>query len=170
MFALDAGDRSLLRRVQLAPASDSWSPWERFGGPAGAVPTLGRNTDGRLEVFSLAPGGAQLHHRAQRPDGGWHDWEVFGGPAGAAPAVGVGAGGRLEAFVLAPGGTGIARRRQSAPGSTAWEGCRSRHHAPTWPVRSKAPSRPDTFSGIGGGGPPVVPGRAVDSRTAVAPG
>lgn len=122
VFALDAGDRSLLRRVQLDPASDTWSSWERFGGPAGAVPTLGRNTDGRLEVFSLAPGGAHLHHRAQRPDGGWHDWEVFGGPAGAAPAVGVGAGGRLEAFALAPGGTGIARRRQSAPGSTAWEG------------------------------------------------
>ncbi|MEU2897660.1 hypothetical protein ACWC4E_06000 [Streptomyces sp. NPDC001273] len=107
MFALDARDRSLLRRVQLDPASDAWSPWERFGGPAGAVPTPGRNTDGRLEVFSLAPGGAHLHHRAQRPDGGWHDREVFGGPAGAAPAVGVGAGGRLEAFALAPGGTGI---------------------------------------------------------------
>ncbi|MFF0117555.1 glycosyl hydrolase family 32 [Streptomyces prasinus] len=121
VFALDAGDRSMLRRVQLDAAAGTWSPWEEFGGPAGAVPTLGRNTDGRPEVFSLAPGGAHLHHRVQRPDGGWYDWEEFGGPAGAAPAVGVGADGRLEVFALSPGGAGMARRRQSAPGSPTWE-------------------------------------------------
>ncbi|MFG2989226.1 family 43 glycosylhydrolase [Streptomyces sp. NPDC048257] len=121
VFALDAGDRSMLRRVQLDPDSDTWGPWESFGGPAGAVPTLGRNTNGRLEVFSLAPGGVNLHHRAQRPDGGWHDWEEFGGPAGAAPAVARGADGRLEVFAPAPGGTSLARRRQWSPGSLAWD-------------------------------------------------
>ncbi|MCX2182876.1 family 43 glycosylhydrolase [Streptomyces sp. SKN60] len=121
LFALDAADRSMLRRVQLDPATDTWSDWEPFGGPAGAVPTLGRTTDGRLEVFSLAPGGAHLHHRVQRPDGGWYDWEEFGGPAGAAPAVARDALGRLEAFALAPGGTLIARRRQSSPGSLGWD-------------------------------------------------
>ncbi|MCJ1676564.1 family 43 glycosylhydrolase [Streptomyces sp. APSN-46.1] len=121
VFALDAGDRSMLRRVQLDPESDTWSQWEAFGGPAGAVPTLGRNTDGRLEVFSLAPGGANLHHRVQRPDGGWHDWEELGGPAGAAPAVGRNADGRLEVFALSPGGTAIARRRQWSPGSLTWD-------------------------------------------------
>ncbi|WP_030721507.1 family 43 glycosylhydrolase [Streptomyces sp. NRRL S-237] len=121
VFALDAGDRSMLRRVQLDPDSDTWSPWEPFGGPAGAVPTLGRNVNGRLEVFSLAPGGADLHHRAQRPDGGWHDWEEFGGPAGAAPAVARGADGRLEVFAPAPGCASLARRRQWSPGSLTWD-------------------------------------------------
>ncbi|HWU09816.1 MAG TPA: family 43 glycosylhydrolase [Streptomyces sp.] len=121
VFALDAGDRSMLRRVQLEPYTDTWSPWEVFGGPAGAVPTLGRNTDGRLEVFSLAPGGLNLHHRMQRPDGGWHDWEEFGGPAGAAPAVARDADGRLEALALAPGGASLARRRQRSPGSLTWD-------------------------------------------------
>ncbi|MFE4258766.1 family 43 glycosylhydrolase [Streptomyces sp. NPDC056883] len=121
LFALDASDRSMLRRVQLDPDTDGWSPWETFGGPAGAVPTLGRNAGGALEVFSLAPGGANLHHRAQRPDGGWYDWEEFGGPAGAAPAVARGADGRLEAFALSPGGASVARRRQGAPGSSAWD-------------------------------------------------
>ncbi|GAA2710126.1 MULTISPECIES: family 43 glycosylhydrolase [Streptomyces] len=121
VFALDAGDRSMLRRVQLDPQSDTWSPWEAFGGPAGAVPALGRNADGRLEVFSLAPGGAALDHRVQRPDGGWADWERFGGPAGAAPAVARNADGRLEVFAPAPGGASLARRRQQAPGSPAWE-------------------------------------------------
>ncbi|MEV0990857.1 glycosyl hydrolase family 32 [Streptomyces sp. NPDC049949] len=121
VFALDAGDRSMLRRVQLDPDSDTWSQWESFGGPAGAVPTLGRDVDGRLEVFSLAPGGVNLHHRAQRPDGGWHDWEEFGGPAGAAPAVARGGDGRLEVFAPAPGGARLARRRQRTPGSPAWD-------------------------------------------------
>ncbi|WP_426403160.1 family 43 glycosylhydrolase [Streptomyces sp. R-07] len=121
VFALDAADRSMLRRVQLDPDTDTWSEWETFGGPTGAVPTLGRNTDGRLEVFSLAPGGVNLHHRVQRPDGGWYDWEEFGGPAGAAPAVARDAGGRLQVFAPSPGGASFARRRQRSPGSTAWD-------------------------------------------------
>ncbi|MEU9081099.1 family 43 glycosylhydrolase [Streptomyces sp. NPDC048357] len=121
VFALDASDRSMLRRVQLDPDTDTWSPWESFGGPAGAVPTLGRNTGGRLEVFSLAPEGVNLHHRVQRPDGGWYEWEEFGGPAGAAPAVARDAGGRLEVFALSPGGASVARRRQGSPGSLAWD-------------------------------------------------
>ncbi|MER5481482.1 glycosyl hydrolase family 32 [Streptomyces sp. NPDC002734] len=121
VFALDAGDHSMLRRVQLDPRTDTWSAWERFGGPAGAVPTLCRDGDGRLEVFSLAPGGANLHHRVQRPEGGWHDWEEFGGPAGAAPAVARDAAGRLEAFALSPDGAVIARRRQRSPGSLTWD-------------------------------------------------
>ncbi|MEU9159971.1 family 43 glycosylhydrolase [Streptomyces sp. NPDC048424] len=121
VFALDAADRSMLRRVQLDPDTDTWSPWESFGGPAGAVPAIGRNTGGRLEVFSLAPEGANLHHRVQRPDGGWYEWEEFGGPAGAAPAVARDAAGRLEAFALSPGGASLARRRQGSPGSLAWD-------------------------------------------------
>ncbi|MFD5322768.1 glycosyl hydrolase family 32 [Streptomyces sp. NPDC127092] len=121
LFALDAGDRSMLRRVQLDAGTDTWSEWEQFGGPAGAVPTLGRDTDGRLEVFSLAPGGARLHHRVQRPDGTWYDWEEFGGPAGAAPAVARDALGRIEVFALSPGGTVVARRRQSSPGALTWD-------------------------------------------------
>lgn len=121
LFALDAADRSMLRRVQLDAAADVWSDWEPFGGPAGAVPALGRGADGRLEVFSLAPGGVNLHHRAQRPDGGWYEWEGFGGPAGAAPAVALGADGRLEVFALSPGGASVARRRQQSPGGAAWE-------------------------------------------------
>ncbi|MEU6943501.1 glycosyl hydrolase family 32, partial [Streptomyces rubiginosohelvolus] len=121
VFALDAADRAMLRRVQLDPRTDSWSEWERFGGPAGAVPTLGRTTDGRLEVFSLAPGGVNLHHRVQRPDGGWYGWEEFGGPADAAPAVARDAHGRLEVFAPSPGGGSVARRRQRSAGALAWD-------------------------------------------------
>lgn len=98
-----------------------WGPWEVFGTPAGAVPTLGRDADGRLEVFSLALGGRHLHHRAQRADGSWTDWVPFGEAAGAAPAVAADADGRLHVLALGPGGANVAVRRQSAPGSTTWE-------------------------------------------------
>ncbi|MFE7588967.1 family 43 glycosylhydrolase [Kitasatospora sp. NPDC057512] len=123
VFALDAADWSMLRRVQTDPDTDTWSDWEVFGTPAGAVPVLGRNADGRLEVFSLAPDGAALHHRVQRTDGGWSDWEAFGGPAGAAPAVARDADDRLEVFALAPGGAALLHRWQTSPGGawSAWE-------------------------------------------------
>lgn len=121
LFALDAADRGVLRRVQTGPDADDWSPWEAFGGPAGAVPALGRNTNGRLEVFALSPGGTGLYHRVQRPDGGWWDWEEFGGPAGGAPAVVRAADGRLEAYAAGPAGAWIARRRQRTPGSLVWD-------------------------------------------------
>ncbi|MFC9246179.1 family 43 glycosylhydrolase [Streptomyces sp. NPDC057136] len=147
VFALDAGDRSMLRRVQLDPESDTWSAWEHFGGPAGGVPTLGRNTNGRLEAFSLAPGGVNLHHRVQRVDGDWNDWEEFGGPAGSAPAVGRNADGRLEVFALSPGATAVARRRQWSPGSLTWD---------AWDAGFGGPA----------GAPPVVAANA-DGRLAV---
>lgn len=117
-FALAAGDGAVLHR-ELGPSG--WGPWEVFGTPAGAVPTLGRNADGRLEVFSLALGGLHLHHRAQRPDGSWTAWEPFGGAAGAAPAVARDATGRLHALALGPGGANVAWRRQSTPGSAGWD-------------------------------------------------
>ncbi|MFJ3906802.1 glycosyl hydrolase family 32 [Streptomyces sp. NPDC090025] len=121
VFALAAGDRSMLVRTQTDPGTDTWGDWQPFGGPAGAVPTLGRNADGRLELFSLAPDGAALHHRVQRQDGGWGEWEWFGSEAGSAPAVVRNADGRLEVFALGPAGTRLARRRQTAPGAATWE-------------------------------------------------
>ncbi|MFB7784721.1 family 43 glycosylhydrolase [Streptomyces vinaceus] len=166
VFALDAGDRSVLRRVQLDPETDTWSAWESFGGPAGAVPTLGRNADGRLEVFSLAPGGAGLHHRAQRPDGGWYDWEEFGGPAGAAPAVARGGDGRLEVFAPAPAGAGLARRRQRSPGSPAWDGWDGAFGGPVGAppaVAANADGRLEVFALAPGGS-------AIHHRWQMAPG
>ncbi|KOU27505.1 glycosyl hydrolase family 32 [Streptomyces sp. WM6372] len=166
VFALDAGDRSMLRRVQLDPQSDTWSEWESFGGPAGAVPTLGRNVNGRLEVFSLAPGAVNLHHRVQRPDGGWYAWEEFGGPAGAAPSVARGADGRLEAFAPAPGGASLARRRQSSPGSLGWDAWDGEFGAPVGAppaVAANADGRLEVFALAPGGS-------AIHHRWQTAPG
>lgn len=121
VLALAADRSALLHRAQLDGAADTWGPWEVFGGPAGAVPTLARDADGRLEVFSLGPGGTSLDHRVQRADGGWEPWERFGGPAGAAPSVAADAAGRLHVVALGPDGRNLAVRRQSAPGSRTWD-------------------------------------------------
>ncbi|MEU6157907.1 glycosyl hydrolase family 32 [Streptomyces sp. NPDC047130] len=120
VFAFDARDRSMLRRVQLDPETDTWSAWETFGTPAGAVPALGRNADGRLEVFSLARGGTGLLHRWQlSPGGAWSAWARFGTPAGGAPCVVRDGTGRLEVTAIAPSGTGGFQRRQAEP-SGGW--------------------------------------------------
>lgn len=142
LFALDPSDHSIVYCVQ---SGDGWGGWQPFGPPAGAVPTVGRNADGRLEVFALGVAGANLTHRVQDADGGWGDWETFGGAAGAAPAVSRNADGRLEVFALGPAAGYIAHRWQNSPGGT-WS---------DW----------ETF-GAPAGGPPVV-GVNADGRLEV---
>ncbi|MFE7335070.1 glycosyl hydrolase family 32, partial [Streptomyces fimicarius] len=106
VFALDAGDRSMLRRVQFDPEAGTWSEWEEFGGPAGAAPAVARAADRRLEVFAPSPDGSVVSRRRQRSPGSltWDPWEAgFGGPTGAPPVVAVNADGRLEVFALVRG-------------------------------------------------------------------
>lgn len=122
LFALDPTDYSILQCVQTDPANDVWGNWTTFGPPAGAVPTLGANLDGRLEIFVLGVNGANLTHRVQAADGSWGAWQSFGGAAGAAPVVSHHADGRLSVFAVGPGGRYIAQCEQNVPNAaaTAW--------------------------------------------------
>lgn len=124
VFALEPGTSRILHRTQLNAATNSWGDWEIFSDPVGAVPTVGRNQDGRLEVFAVRPAGNSLLHRVQNAAGGWGDWSTFGGPAGAAPAVGRRSDGALEVFTLGPGGGFISRRAQNRANAaeTDWTG------------------------------------------------
>src|SRR5690348_13526237 len=83
-----------------------WNGWDSLGGQSGGgTPVVGRNADGRLEVFTALTGlaGPQLGHIYQTsPNGGWSGWSSLGAPPGeflGSPAVGVNADGRLEVFV-----------------------------------------------------------------------
>jgi hypothetical protein len=118
LFALDATDRRILHRAQTHPATNSWGEWEVFGAPAAAVPTVGRNLDGRLEIF-VVNADTTLSRRIQLADGTWGAWTSFGGPAGAAPAIGRNLDGRLEVFLLGPGGAYIAHRWQNCANAAA---------------------------------------------------
>lgn len=72
----------------------------RRGGAAGS-PAVGRNLDGRLEVFIRA-GDGRIFHRWQQAPGGpmVATWASMDGSFAADPVVGVDQNGRLEVFAV----------------------------------------------------------------------
>lgn len=89
-----------------------------FDGPS----AVGRNSDGRLEVF--ASDGATVYHKWQSVTGnGWSNWVSLGDPPGDFPVqlrVGSNADGRLEVFTVAYDGT-IGHRWQAVGGDwSSW--------------------------------------------------
>lgn len=112
-------------KFQVAPNSD-WSHWESFGekvrlfSPVESTDVwvstvhVGRNVDGRLEIFLAVTdytetGGysARLYHKWQIPEGqGWSDWHLLGGTLHQgldSITVGRNADGRTEVFIRAGG-------------------------------------------------------------------
>lgn len=85
------------------------STWSNMGRPAGSglttnTPAVGRNADGRLEIFARA-GDSRLYHKWQKePNGGWTDWYAFDPPVTilGPPAVQRNVDGRLEVFFAGP--------------------------------------------------------------------
>lgn len=114
----------MFHRYQLK-AGGGWSDWDSLGGGAGFeadTPVLGRNADGRLELFTSAAG--VIWHAWQRDPAdstswsGWvrlrHDTELLGRPAVAADADG-----RL--IVFATSDRGKLWRREQNPGGDGWQ-------------------------------------------------
>lgn len=120
VFGLRA-DGELWHRWQLRPRS-GWSEWESLGGGNQLI-AVGRNRDGRLEVFSVA--GDQLWHRWQvRANGGWSDWTTLGSAVGGIRQLAVGKNwdGRLEVFARRQSGeiVHIWQDRRGAGGWSDW--------------------------------------------------
>jgi hypothetical protein len=59
-----------------------WSDWSSLGQPNDqlgvGMPVVGRNNDGRLEVFTTASDGAVWHRWQRVGGGGWADWSSLG--------------------------------------------------------------------------------------------
>jgi hypothetical protein len=122
---------------QLAP-NGRWSGWEDLGNRDGDRPTpgsgprivgdpaVGRNADGRLEVFGrLASANAQLVHVWQvRANGTWSNWEYLSaGDVDGQPVVFSNADGRLEVFFPGrdvQGRSGLLHTWQPAPSRGPW--------------------------------------------------
>jgi len=66
--------------------------------------SVGKNADGRIEVFGLAEGGAVYHIWQTTPNGGWGQWSSLAGHSIKQTVSGRNADGRLELFAL--GGDG----------------------------------------------------------------
>ena len=111
---------------QEVPPATGWAAWDTLGSPPGGLANVtaevGRNADGRLEVFAFASDGA-LWHIWQQATGGWSGWHSLGTPSGLFPfglAVVAAADGRLAVFVVVLGGT-LWRRQQSADPAIGWD-------------------------------------------------
>src|SRR6266704_2217579 len=65
------------------------------------TPFVGRNADGRLEIFVLGSNHVLYHNWQTAPNGGWSNvWYNEGGSWLGDPAVGQNADGRLQIFVV----------------------------------------------------------------------
>ncbi|MYS10799.1 glycosyl hydrolase family 32, partial [Streptomyces sp. SID6041] len=108
-------------RRQTAP-SGGWDAWQPMFGWSAAAPAFAANADGRLEAFSLAPGGARLSHRWQlAPGGHWGPEREFGEPGVrlvATPTAVRDPAGRLHVFAVTAAGR-IRTRVQERP-SGGW--------------------------------------------------
>ena len=61
-------DGAVYHKSQVVP-NGGWSGWGSLGGASGSAPVVGRNADGRLEVFTNT--GGTIYHVWQEPGGGW---------------------------------------------------------------------------------------------------
>jgi len=64
--------------------------------------TVGKNADGRLELFVRGTDGALWRRWQTAPNGGWSNWASEGGVLTSNIAVAQNADGRLEVFVREP--------------------------------------------------------------------
>ncbi|MGX1486177.1 hypothetical protein RKD45_005253 [Streptomyces griseus] len=109
-------------RRQAVP-SGGWDAWVPLSGWSAAAPALAVNADGRLEAFTLTPGGARLDHRWQiTPGGETHPGAEFGEPGirlVATPVAALDATGRLHVFAVTDAGR--VRTRVQARPSGGWQ-------------------------------------------------
>jgi hypothetical protein len=103
VFALGLRDpftADLVHIWQPAANSGPWSGWASLGGNLKlTAPAVGRNADGRIEVFACTSDNALWHIWQTAPNNGWSNWERLGGVVLGTPAVVETVDGRLEVFV-----------------------------------------------------------------------
>jgi hypothetical protein len=89
----------------------SWHSWDPLNKPPNTklltMPSVGKNADGRLEVFTLGSDGALWHIWQTSPgQGPWSNWYSSGQPSSSIanahfpPFIAQNADGRLEAFTV----------------------------------------------------------------------
>jgi hypothetical protein len=77
-------DGNIWHKWQTA-ASNGWSSWSSQGSAGGgftnAAPAVGRNGDGRLELFAVARDGNLWHKWQTAANNGWSPWSSLGQPS-----------------------------------------------------------------------------------------
>src|ERR1035441_6641256 len=81
---------------------------------------VGHNTDGRLEIFRVAPDG-ELRHRWQKASNGeWSSWSGLGGSLAPGIAAAQAAEGGLAVFAVDKDTRTLRYTRQKPPGHSVW--------------------------------------------------
>jgi len=97
---LNGNTADLVHIWQPAPNSGPWSGWASLGGNLKLVaPAVGRNAEGRMEVFACTQDNALWHIWQTAPNNSWSNWERLGGVVLGAPVVAENADGRMEVFI-----------------------------------------------------------------------
>jgi GH25 family lysozyme M1 (1,4-beta-N-acetylmuramidase) len=117
VVAKGIGDDALWITKQKAP-NGGWTDWTSLGGQLTSAPAMGKNQDGRLEIFARGTDGALWHLWETAPGAGFGGWHSLGGIV-YDPTVAADKDGRLEVFVRGSDGK-LHRNRQVAPNS-GWE-------------------------------------------------
>jgi hypothetical protein len=130
LAANDADEGAVWHAWQTPTAAGGWSGWRSLGKPGGQPAMLGstlaRNSDGRLELFTVATDGAVWHIWQTAPNDGWSGWHSLGsqGEVGLRElAVAPNADGRLVLFATEEDSvSGLWQREQETPGGgwSAW--------------------------------------------------
>jgi hypothetical protein len=131
IFAVGS-DRNVYQLFQTAP-NGGWSSWQTRGSPPPRIRqpdriSVGRNIDGRQQLFVMGADGAVWHVWQTAPNLGWSDWDSLGNPRDkfpvpqdrdlSEPFARENADGHLEVF--ATGNGAFCNRWQEAPGSLTW--------------------------------------------------
>jgi hypothetical protein len=120
-------DGAIWHNWQVEPSGSVWSGWNTLGQPSKGhviAPIMGRNADGRLEVFALGPDCELWHIWQVTPGGSWSGWASLGGNVcfvGFPGSVEMNADGRLEVFSGTSSGMGINHKWQVTRGGS-WSG------------------------------------------------
>lgn len=94
--------------------------FQSLGGVITTKPVVGRNKDGRLEVFARGQDNALWHIWQLAPNGNWSGWASLGGQLAGNPCVISNADGRMEVFVRGTN-NGLWHLWQTAP-NNGWSG------------------------------------------------
>lgn len=108
VFAIGLG--KIFNRAQVAPNGGWVADWRDKSSPSPSVHirlhVVGRNADGRQEIFAVAEDNALWHKWQLSPDNGWSEWKTLGTPTSEIFltdrfTAGRNQDGRQEVFVLA---------------------------------------------------------------------
>ncbi|MGZ5566368.1 MAG: GH25 family lysozyme, partial [Limisphaerales bacterium] len=103
-------------------AGQGWNGWGSHGGTVKAGYTIGRNPDGRLEIFGVGTDGAVWHDYQTAAGSGWNGWGSLGGATmDGNLAVANNADGRLDLYACHSDGH-VWHNYQIKGGGGAWNG------------------------------------------------